>query len=234
MLTRPLRLLLVIAAVAAGAGLIYFLTAYEFVPRVWTFVERRHPALDTVSTRTTTKAGIPGDPLNVAFVGPAEALQQHMLAAGWFPADPITLASSMRIARASVLHKPYPDAPVSDLFLNGKKQQFAFEQAAGGDPSRRHHVRFWLIPVTDSLQRPMWIGAATYDAGVGFAHTTGQITHHIGADIDQERDKLISDLQASGVIVLNWIDPFQTVLQGKNGGGDHYFTDGRLAVFSDE
>ena len=234
------RLFHILMGMAAAILLVsagYVLTAYEFVPTVWKFVERRHPAIDkisAISTRTVTKAGIPGDPLNVAFVGSGLSLQQHMLRAGWFPADPITLTSSLRIAKDSMMHKPYPDAPVSDLFVNGQKQQLAFEQAEGGDPSKRHHVRFWLIPVTDNLDRPMWIGAATFDASVGLSHTTGQITHHIDGDVDRERDKLIDDFQRSGVVVLNWIDPFQSELHGKNGGGDHYFTDGRLAVISDE
>jgi len=212
----------------------YLLAAYEFVPLTWRFVERRHPAVDLIGKRAYTSAGIPGDPLNIAFVGDEKALHQRMLAAGWYPADPVTLASSLRIAKDSVLHKPYPDAPVSDLYLDGHKQFYAFEQADGGDPSKRHHVRFWFIPVLDNINRPMWIGAATYDSGVGLSHTTGQITHHIAPQIDIERDKLIADLQKSGDVVLHWIDPFQTQLQGKNGGGDRFVTDGRLAIFSEQ
>ena len=218
----------------AIASLCYLLLAYEFVPAAWRFVERRHPAIDKIGTRAFTAVGIPGDPLNVAFVGSEETLHKKMLAAGWTPADPITLSSSLRIAQASVAHRPYPDAPVSNLYVNGHKQACAFEQPAGGDPSKRHHVRFWLAPETDALNRPMWIGAATYDSGVGLSHTTGQITHHIAPEVDQERDKLIADLQRSGQIVLRWIAPFQKELEGRNGGGDRFVTDGRLAIFSDQ
>jgi hypothetical protein len=216
------------------AAITYFLLAYEFVPSAWRFVERRHPAVDMIGTRTFTSAGIPGDPLNIAFVGSDEALHKKMLAAGWYPADPITFASSLRIAKDSVMHKPYPYAPVSDLYFNGKKQYYAFEQVAGGDPSKRHHVRFWLVPMLDNLDRPMWVGAATFDSGVGLSHTTGQITHHISPLVDLERDKLVADLQNSGTIVLTWIDPFQKALEGHNGGGDKFVTDGRLAIFSEQ
>jgi hypothetical protein len=212
----------------------YLLFSYELIPQAWRFVERRHPAIDAVATRAFTSAGIPGDPLNIAFVGSEQALHKKMLDAGWFPADAITFSSSIRIARDSLMHKPYPFAPVSDLYVNGHKQSYAFEQAQGGDPSKRHHVRFWLVPVVDAMDRPMWIGAATFDSGVGLSHTTGQITHHIAAEVDQERDKLIADLQRSGTVVLHWIDPFQKDLQGRNGGGDRFITDGRLVVFSEE
>ncbi len=230
----PVRLAVIGTLLVALACLSYVLLAYEFVPLAWRFAERRHPAIDKMGTRAFTSAGIPGDPLNIGFVGPEDVLHKKMLAAGWYPADPITFSSSLRIAKASVIHMPYPDAPVSDLFVNGRKQFYAFEQATGGDPSRRHHVRFWLAPVTDAIDRPMWIGAATYDSGVGLSHTTGQITHHIGADVDKERDKLIADLQRTGNIDLKWIDPFQKEREGRNGGGDRFVTDGKLAVFSEQ
>ena len=45
---------------------------------------------------------------------------------------------------------------------------------------------------------PLWIGAVTYDRSVGLSHRTGQITHHIGPDIDAERDGLIADLGEGG------------------------------------
>ena len=157
-----------------------------------------------------------------------------MRAANWYPADPITLASSLRIAKDSVFHKPYPDAPVSDLFVNGHKQDAAFEQADGNNPSKRHHVRFWKMSNLDALNRPFWIGAATYDAGVGLSHTTGQITHHIAAEIDKERDKLVADLVRDKAIAIDWIAHFQDQLQGKNGGGDKFVTDGNLVVIKAE
>ena len=225
--------LLLVGSILAGMFSIgYVLFAYEFVPLTWRLVERRHPAIDIIATRTFTSAGIPADPLNIAFVGSEADLHKKMLSAGWYPADPVTFSSSLRIAKASILHKPYPDAPVSDLYVGGHKQLYAFEQADGPDPSKRHHVRFWLIPVLDNINRPMWVGAATYDMGIGLSHTTGQITHHISPEVDHERDKLISDLEHSGAIVLHWIDSFQKIREGKNGGGDRFVTDGRLAIFS--
>jgi LssY C-terminus len=44
-------------------------------------------------------------------------------------------------------------------------------------------VRFWRW---DKLfdERPVWFGAATFDERVGLSYTTGQVTHHIGPDVD--------------------------------------------------
>jgi hypothetical protein len=155
-----------------------------------------------------------------------------MTGAGWYPADKITLASSVRIAADTVLHRSDDDAPVSNLFLFGRKQDLAFEQPLAGGPGKRHHVRFWLW---DQLYegRQGWFGAATYDTSVGLSHTTGQVTHHIAPDIDAERDRLVAELQQAGVVQsVQWKDGFHTELEGHNGGGDPWRTDGRLAIVS--
>jgi hypothetical protein len=50
-------------------------------------------------------------------------------------------------------------------------------------------------------------------------------------DVDAERDKILSDLKSAGQTAeIYWLDGFHTQLQGKNGGGDSWHTDGRLGV----
>jgi hypothetical protein len=115
--------------------------------------------------------------------------------------------------------------------LFGRKQDLAFEQPVGDSPRQRHHVRFWRW---DRLHdgKEVWFGAITFDERVGLSHTTGQVTHHIGPDLDAERDRLIAGLQQAGVTKrVFWLDGFKK-LQGKNGGGDPWRTDGRLKVAS--
>lgn len=210
---------------------VYLVLAYAVAPALWEVEFRRHPALDLVPQITHTHSGIPGDPLNVALIGTEKQLVQAMLKAGWHPADPITLRSSLAIAASTVFRRPDEEAPVSNLFVWDRKQDLAFEQPVGFDARRRHHVRFWRAAAVNAQDRPLWIGAATFDTRVGFSHTTGQITHHISADVDAERDKVIEDLQTAGMIERTyWIDRFQEKLTGHNGGGDPYHTDGRLAV----
>jgi LssY C-terminus len=214
-----------------AAVVVYVMSAYLLMPTLWHVEVVRHPALQGAPRITHTAAGIPGDPLNVALVASEMAFVHAMLAAGWHPADPLTLETSLRIASSTVFHRPYIDAPVSTLYLWGRKQDLAFEQPVGDDPERRHHARFWRSAQVDEAERPLWMGAATYDARVGFSHTTGQITHHIGPDVDTERDKLMRDLaQAGWLNQAGWIDGFHSTLQGRNGGGDPYSTDGRLAI----
>jgi LssY C-terminus len=201
------------------------------MPWVWTWYVRDHPALDAVPHITFTVDGLPGDPLNVALIGTETALKKILLAAKWDQADPLTLRSSLEIAEAAVLERPYVDAPVSNLYLWGRKEDLAFEQPVGDNPRQRHHVRFWRADQVDRDGRPVWVGAAIYDTRVGFSDTTGQITHHTAADIDAERDKLFRDLKQTGDLAeVYTIKGFHKILQGRNGGGDPWHTDGGLAV----
>jgi len=219
------RRLLLCAATA------YLVGTYFIAPMVWREVEGRHPALAGLPQVTFTHSEIPGDPLNIALVGLEHTVSRAMLAAGWHPADPLTFESCLRIAGDTVLRRPYTDAPVSSLYVWGRKQDLAFEQPVGHDPRQRHHVRFWRSKELDEQGRPMWVGAATFDTKVGFSHTTGQITHHISPDVDTERDKILADLQqAAALMSVSWIDGFHQHLDGYNGGGDRYHTDGRLPI----
>jgi hypothetical protein len=190
-----------------------------------------HPALARSPRHTTTSRGNQGDAVNVAFVGTEEDLHRTLSAAGWYAADPITLKTSLEIAADVVLHKPYAHAPVSDLFLWGRKQDAAFEQPVGDSPKQRHHVRFWRSHDRDRTGRPLWLGAATYDERVEISRTTGGITHKISPNIDGERNKLVADsIRAGALDGYYWVEQFHAQAEGKNGGGDPYFTDRRLAV----
>ena len=219
-----------------GAGLasffaLYLFAAYVALPAYWRAYARSHPAMASAETRTKTSLGILGDPINLAFVGTEDELITSAEHAGWTPADPITWRSSARIAIDSATRKPYSSsAPVSDLFVWGRKQDIAFEKPFGPDPRQRHHVRFWKSSSVDASGRPLWLGAATFDKAVGVSHLTGQVTHHIDANIDKERDILAADLAPSPNLHIEWFEGFQSDLKGKNGGGDPWFTDGRLCV----
>jgi hypothetical protein len=209
----------------------YLFVAYLILPELWKRRELRHPALADAATLTHTADRIPGDPLNVALVGSEEQIHRSMLAAGWYPADPTTIRSALRIAADCVFKRPFDEAPVSALYLFGRKEDLAFEKPVGDNPRERHHVRFWRAGGLDSKGRPLWLGAATFDVHVGFSHDTGQVTHHIAPDVDRDRDLLIGDLAKVGTLSkVYWVDHFQRVLEGRNGEGDPWRSDGRLAV----
>ncbi|MHC5537998.1 LssY C-terminal domain-containing protein [Singulisphaera rosea] len=228
--SRKRRLTILSLKVLAVTVAAWLLAAYVILPVLWRHYEH-HPALESAPKTTTTKQGIPGDPLNVGLIGTEAEVVNAMLGSGWEPADPVTVRSSLRIARSVLLDRPYLDAPVSDLFLFGRRQDLAFEKPVGDSARRRHHVRFWNSKELGRDGVPLWIGAVTFDRSVGISHRTAQITHHIGPDVDAERDGLFADLRNKGWLtqVFQVTGVGSTVL-GRNGGGDRYYTDGELTI----
>ena len=89
-------------AVLAGALAGYLLLAYLILPLLWRHHEHE-PGLAALPMVTRTASGIPGDALNVGFVGTKEDGLRAMHAAGWYPADPITLRTSLEIAGGALV-----------------------------------------------------------------------------------------------------------------------------------
>ena len=220
-----------IAIGVIGLLVLWGLLAYIIVPKLWESYAHHHPAFDDVPGVTVAGDGIPGDPLNVSLVGNKTEVMKIIVAARWYPADPLSFKSCLEIAEATVLKRPYEEAPVSSLYLFGRKEDLAFEQPVGDNPRERHHVRFWKTEKFDTDGRPIWIGSAVFDKHVGLSRTTGQITHVTGDNVDAERDFLFQCLQKTGMLFEQYpIDGFHKVLSGHNGGGDPWKTDGRLFV----
>ena len=228
--SRRRRLLVRALKVVVALVIAWLVLAYVILPALWRHYEH-HPALENAPKTSWTAQGIPGDPLNVGLIGTEKELIQAILGSGWDVADPVTLRSSIRIAGSVLRDRPYVDAPVSSLFVFGRKQDLAFEKPVGKNASHRHHVRFWKSTEYGRDDLPLWIGAVTYDRSVGLSHRTGQITHHIGADIDAERNGLFADLANNGWLTQEFqVTGVGATLLGRNGGGDRYYTDGELTI----
>ena len=179
---------------------------------------------------TVNRKGLEGDPVNFEVVATQGQLAAAFAAAGWYRADEIDLVTSVRISIDSIFARKYSTAPVSSLYLYGRKEDLAFEQP-GISVRERDHARFWQTSRSATDGRPIWVGAATRDIKVELSKTNHLPTHGIGPDIDAERDMVISDLAATGWVVdSDWRAGFGKETHGRNGGGDEYFTDGRVAV----
>ena len=118
-------------AVALGAMLTaYGLLAYVVLPAAWTHHEHQ-PGLAVRPMTTQTKQGIPGDPMNVGVVGSLADVIQAIHAAGWYPADPITLRSSIAIIGSVIFHRPYENAPVSNLYYDHRREDWPSRSRQG-------------------------------------------------------------------------------------------------------
>lgn len=216
--------------IALGVVAAYLALAYIVLPAFWRHYQHL-PAMEDLPTCTTTADGLEGDPLNVALIGTEAEIARAFAAAGWSPAAALGLRSDLGIAASVLLDRPDPTAPVSTLKLWGRKQDLAYEQQVGRSARQRNHVRFWRSDLSERGNRPVWVGATTRDVRVELSRRTGQITHGIGGDIDAERDLLINDLDAAKQLTLVFaVTGIGPTLNGRNGGGDRYWTDGDLWV----
>ena len=215
------------ACVVAG---IYLIAAYLVFPRMGERKALLHPDLLDGARLTHTGNDLPGDPLNISLIGTEEEIVRALVLASWRPADALSFRSSVRIVVDTVLSEPDPNAPVSNLYLYGRREDLAFEKPIGHSPRERNHVRFWKSAHEEG-GRPIWMGAATHDVGVELSRTTEQVTHRIAPDVDSERDLLLNDLKAANCLAeVRWVSGFHKELNGRNGGGDPWHTDGRLPV----
>jgi hypothetical protein len=206
----------------------YFVVSYLILPATWSRIEHE-PELAKRTFLTANTQGIPGGPINVGLIGTREDVVSAFQVAAWYPADPITLRTSLEIIGSVVLDRPYKDAPVSPLFFEGRREDLAFEKPHGASADRRQHVRLWLVLTNGADASPVWLGSASFDSGVTLSRDTGQVTHKIAPNIDQERNQLIDGLNQAqlvrGMFQMRGIGP---TLNGRNGEGDPYHTDGEI------
>ena len=189
-------------------------------------------AAEVIPPTNFARNGNPSDPLNVRVVGTADQLSAAFVSAGWYRADEITLITSLRISLDALLGRKYSTAPVSDLYLFGRKQDFAFEKP-GRSVRQRDHVRFWRNAVPASDGRPLWIGGATRDDKVELSKTNHLPTHGIAPDVDAERALIVGDLIRTGwVIAERGVPSFPGPTQTQNAMGDAYHTDGLAALLT--
>jgi hypothetical protein len=228
------RHILVALATTVGAiilveGSVMTLT-HVVAPLLLTHYEH-NPALEAVPKRTRTRRGVEGDPVNVALVGTQAEIAAAFAKAGWSRAESLSRASDYAIARSVLLRRPDSTAPVSSLFLYGRRQDIAYEREVGRSASRRHHVRLWLAEGVTGHGRPVWIGDAAYDLKAGVSHRALVPTHHIEADVDRERDTVLADLAAAGQLSERYdVTGLGPRIDARNAEGDRFDTDGDMDV----
>ncbi len=196
--------------------------------------EQLRVALENLPCCTTNKRGTRnGDPLNLVFIGDVGDLLTALVGSGWDVTERMSLGSIWRTVRSSLFRKRYRHAPVSSLYVFGRRQEAAFQKARR-TVDERNHLRVWLTPLRFEGKR-VWIGQISRDIGVKFTLRTGfLVTHVIDPDVDNDRWYLVQNLadaealakfgHVRGVGKAPPDDPRYTF------GGDPYFTDGLRAV----
>lgn len=228
----------------------YVVAAYVLIPaliRAWRIL--RPPS--HVPVYCVTPDGFASDPLNVGIIGTRRQLMQAMERAGWYIADSHSPRHMARHVLSIALGWSYPMAPVSNLYLFGRKQDIAFEIPAGSGTASRHHVRFWAT--TFESKRPLsiksvhwhhrrshvfgdqllWVGSASLDVGINLIRHNMQFTHMIDPDTNQERELIVDQLKAqklvSRVETIKLGKPYRLINRVWKGSLQ---TDGKMAIIS--
>ena len=169
------------------------------------------------------------DVVNLAFLGSREQLQSAFLSAGWVGSDKLSKTSFLREFSAFLDHSGYATAPMRPMLLAGAPPDMLWQKSLN-TYSKRDHLRIWRS--TENYDgTPVWVGAATHDAGATLSLRNKRFVHTIDPDIDQERAKIIRDLKMAGCVqsvqLVERPDVAHLLL---NADGDPIKTDGKLAL----
>jgi hypothetical protein len=193
----------------------YVIAAYVLIPALIRLIRIIAPARH-LPLYCVTPDGFASDPINIAVVGSRKQLIKAMEAAGWHLADRLSPHNIFRQLVSVALKRPYPTAPMSNLYLFGRRQDIGFEVHMDDARGHRHHVRFWATTYDDELllsfrtihwykrrqtlqgKNLLWVGAASRDVGFAFIRHNAQITHMIDPDTDAERELIATDLLKTG------------------------------------
>jgi hypothetical protein len=196
--------------------------------------EQLRAALENMPCCTTNRRGTRNaDPLNLVFIGDVKALVTALVGGGWDVTERMSFGSVWRTVRSSLFGKRYRHAPVSSLYVFGRRQDAAFQKARQ-TVDERNHLRVWLTPLRfEGI--PVWIGQISRDIGVKFTLKTGfLVTHAIDPDVDNDRFYLLQNLaDAQALAKLGYVRGVGEAAPDDpryNLGGDPYFTDGLRAV----
>ncbi|HSX47141.1 MAG TPA: LssY C-terminal domain-containing protein [Patescibacteria group bacterium] len=226
----------------------YALAAYIFIPALIRtfriFFPPKHLPLYCI-----TPDGFASDPLNIGLICRRHELILTMEKAGWFIADPHNPKYIIKHLLSLFFDWEYNHAPVSNLYLFGRKQDLAFEKFVKDRTTSRHHVRFWATTFDGNkplsarsihwhnrkrhvqADELLWVGAASLDIGVVPIRHNLQLTHMVDPDTNKERELIINQIQKIKKIKkiedIKLDDPYRLVNRTWRG---ELNTDGKMRV----
>jgi hypothetical protein len=185
----------------------------------------------SVPRRVGDLQGNPGDMVNFALIGTEDQVTKAFVSAGWVQVDKTTQDAVVHGLISTLSHAAYTEMPMSTLYLFGRSQDLSFARATPLEVAAiRHHLRVWKTTETVGGE-PLWVGSATHDNGFEKDQRNGGITHHIDANVDQERDFLEQSFSGAGAIAgAAYVLPADPLTTAKTATGGSFESDGRIVV----
>jgi opacity protein-like surface antigen len=180
--------------------------------------------------RTQTETGHqPSDITNLIFIGTPDALHRALEAAGWTSADSLTAAATFQTVKTLSGNQTYTQAPMSVLMLGDKKPIFTMQKTTNTFSSR-HHLRIFETGQTFDGQ-PVLTASSTQDIGIAFSYKQKTFIHVIDQYLDNERSKVVNDIEFTGCVKsIDMVSRPWVPQDAYNSTGDRLRTDGDAAV----
>lgn len=200
-----------------GILVTYCLAAYVLIPGFIRIYRIVHPS-GHLPLYCITPDGFASDPLNIGLIGTRRQLITVMEKSGWHLTDPHNPRNLIRHFISLIFGWEYLSAPMSALYMFGRKQDLAFQMSIDGTSRNRHHVRFWATtfkneqPLTIrsihwhkrrthiQAERLLWVGAASLDKGIMPIRHNLQLTHMVDPDTNKERDLIVRQLEENDLV----------------------------------
>ncbi len=177
----------------------------------------------------TAGSNKPSDLTNLVFLGTADAVRRAFEAADWVPTDQLTAHSTFTTMRTLGGNQSYKQAPMSVLLLDERAPIFTLTKTTNTFNSR-HHIRIFN-PNANFAGVPALTASSTQDIGIAFSGKQKTFIHVIDQHIDNERSKVVNDLELTGCVEAAELIPRPWVPNDAyNSTGDKLQTDSQIAV----
>lgn len=187
------------------------------------------PLVEQLPNRSFAFSKRPSDLVNVLFIGSRKQLSAAFAAAGWVEPQAPSMRGRLAQIRAAAESRGYRGAEMSSLWVNKMAPDMSWQKGFN-DLSKRHHIRLWKQPESWHGQE-LWVGAATRDVDYAYFRPGQTLTHRVQKEIDQERDKIVNDLDFTTCVAsVDRLERSTVPRDTHNSTGDPMTTDARLAV----
>lgn len=185
--------------------------------------------VQSLPQRSTTVKLVDADVVNLAFVGSRQEVASAFEQAGWNTSDAFSRKSFFRNFYAFLNNSGYAQAPMRPFLLDGKPADMNWQKSLNSY-ARRDHLRVWQWSGPENSET-VWVSSSTHDTGASLSLEHRQFMHHITPDIDEERSKVVRDLNVAGCVKAVHLVPRPKMANiSQNATGDLVSTDGALAV----
>jgi len=230
----------------ASVLLLAYATALYFIFFVFQKTTITSPIHDTLPTYASPEDALHGkdlvtyldknrtqeiQPINIVIVA-SSSIDTYFNRLGWVQ-DPIFSDGSVSLGNFYSLVKE-GIMPVSDLYFNGTKEDYAFQNKSHS-LLKREHIRLWTLGYLQNTDAIIYAGSISYDTGVGLFDYKRFIVplHEINPNVDASRDNFLTLCSAAKLVQQDWYDSLgvaQARATGEAADEQPFFSDGKVLI----